>query len=68
MDEMVMLCDCRCHGCNTKMVVERFGDTFLMTINDDDGNATASIHMSVGGAKALKNSLKEFIKEMTAED
>jgi hypothetical protein len=68
MEEITLMCDCRCHGCKTEMVVEKFNDTFLLTINDDDGMATASIHLSVGAARKLKNALKEFIKEMDAED
>lgn len=66
-DEITASCDCRCHGCNTEMVVERFNDTVLITINDEYGNASASIHLGVGTAKKLKNMLNEFIKEMDAE-
>jgi len=68
MDEITLSCDCRCHGCNTEMVVEKFNDTVLLTINDEYGNASASIHLSVGAAKKLKKSLKIFIEEMDAEN
>lgn len=66
-DEITASCDCRCHGCNTEMIVEKFNDTVLLTINDEYGNAEASIHLGVGTAKKLKNVLNEFIKEMDAE-
>ena len=68
MDEITLRCDCRCHGCNTEMIVEKFNDTVLLTINDEYGNASASIHLSMGAVKKLKKSLKIFIEEMDAEN